>query len=221
MTAPQRGKEASLTVRQLALLPVWVVCFGLASPTPGSERASTAESATAVRLKAAAKADPERPAYRVGAGDVLDILVWKEPDFSSTGTVVRGDGKITMPFIKDISVAGFTPAEVEAIIGAKLKEYINEPEVSLVVKQLNSERVYVMGAVFKAGPLSLQTPLTVLQALSAAGGLTEFAKKKKIYILRTVNSQQKRLSFNYDAVLKGQNFEQNVQLLPNDTIVVP
>lgn len=197
---------------------IWALLLGLAAAQHGL---ASPESASVPRQKTAAKTDPKRPAYRVGAGDVLDILVFKEPDFSSTGTVVRGDGKITMPFLKDIAVAGLTPEEVERIIAAKLKDYINEPEVSLVVKQLNSEKVYVLGAVFKAGPLALQAPLTVLQALSAAGGLTEFAKKKKIYVLRTLDGQQKRLPFNYDAVLRGENFEQNVQLLPNDTIIVP
>ena len=162
----------------------------------------------------------ETDEFRIGAGDILQISVWKEPEVSVPSTVVRPDGKITMPLIKDIAVAGLTPHEVEQLITAGLANYVNTPNVTVVVSGINSKKIYVIGAVKKEGPIAYTYRMTVMQAITEAGGLTDYAKKKKIYVLRAVNGSETRIPFDYNAVLSGKYLDP-VLLLPNDTLVVP
>lgn len=173
-------------------------------------------------------ADQKRPAvpavpddYRIGAGDVLGVLVWREPDASVAEVAVRVDGKITMPLIGDVPAAGLVPTELQASLTEKFSRYINQPVVSVAVKAINSRWVYVTGGVHKEGPISLVRPMTVLQAINEAGGFSEWAKKGKIYVLRKVEGKQVKLPFDYKAFLRGKNVEQNILLMPGDTVVVP
>lgn len=159
--------------------------------------------------------------YRIGAGDVLEITVWKEPDASVPQVVVRSDGKISMPLIKEVYVVGLTPKELEKQLTRKLSDYIHDPDVTVVVKEVHSAKVYIMGAVKTQGPIDMTSSMTVLQAINKAGGLTEFAKTKKIYVLRNVNGKPVRLPFDYNAVIKGEDMDQNIYVLPGDSIVVP
>jgi polysaccharide biosynthesis/export protein len=159
--------------------------------------------------------------YRIGAGDVLAIVVRKEADASADSVVVRRDGVITVPFIKEIAAAGLSPRELEKVLTDRLTRFIREPDVTVVVKEVHSETVFVLGAVRKEGPISLAAPLTVLQAISAAGGLNDYAKKSKITILRVQDGKQIRIPFDYSAVVKGSEPDRNVFLAPGDTIVVP
>jgi polysaccharide export outer membrane protein len=159
--------------------------------------------------------------YLIGSGDVLQISVWKEPDVSVPSVTVRSGGMITVPLIKDVSVEGLTPRQVEKVIANELKDFINSPNVTVVVAASNSKKVYVIGAVKKEGPLQYTYRLTVMQALSEAGGLTDYAKRKKIYIIRSESGKDYRLDFNYDEVVKGERMEQNIQLQPGDTLVIP
>jgi polysaccharide export outer membrane protein len=159
--------------------------------------------------------------YRIGAGDVLQIAVWKEADASVPEVVVRADGKISVPLVKEVDVLGLTPKDLEKLLTEKLSRLINDPDVTVVAKQINSLKVYLAGAVRKEGPVPLLGPKTVLQAINEAGGLTEYAKKKKIYVLRPEGGKQVRLPFNYEDVIKGERPEQNILLKPNDMIVVP
>lgn len=158
--------------------------------------------------------------YIIGAGDVLTVSVWKEPDASVPTVVVRPDGMIAMPLLKDISIAGLTPRQAEAAITEKLAPIIHDAEVTVVVTAINSKKIYVVGAVNKEGPILYTYRMTALQALSEAGGLTEYAKRKKIYILRAENGKTSRLPFNYDEVIRGEKMDQNIQLIPGDTVVV-
>jgi len=159
--------------------------------------------------------------YRIGVGDVLQILVWKEPEASLPETMVQTDGKISVPLIGEVAVAGLSLAELQATLTERMGRFIHNPVVTIHTRQINSKRVYVMGAVKKEGPVLLLRPMTVLQAINEAGGFSEFAKKKKIYVLRTVNGKQTKLPFDYQAVIKGKNLEQNVALMADDTIIVP
>jgi polysaccharide export outer membrane protein len=159
--------------------------------------------------------------YRIGAGDVLQIAVWKEADASVPEVVVRADGKISVPLVKEIDVLGLTPKDLEKLLTEKLSRLINDPDVTVVAKKINSLKVYLAGAVRKEGSVPLLGPMTVLQAINEAGGLTEYAKKKKIYVLRPEGGKQTRLPFNYEDVIKGGHPEQNILLKPNDMIVVP
>jgi polysaccharide export outer membrane protein len=159
--------------------------------------------------------------YRIGEGDVLQISVWKEPDASVPSAVVRPDGKITVPMIKEVQVVGSTPGELEKTIGERLTKYIPGADVTVVVSGIHSKRIYVVGAVKKEGPIPYTYRMTVMQALSEAGGLTDYAKRKKIYVLRTDNGKEFRLPFDYDAVLRGERMELNIPLMANDTLVIP
>lgn len=159
--------------------------------------------------------------YVIGEGDVLHVSVWKEPDASVPSVVVRPDGKITLPMIKDLQISGLTPAQAEKLITEQLARFISAADVTVIVSGINSKRIYVVGGVKKEGPIPYTYRMTVLQALSEAGGLTDYAKKKKIYVLRRENGRDYQLPFDYNAVLKGERMELNIPLLPGDTIVVP
>jgi polysaccharide export outer membrane protein len=158
--------------------------------------------------------------YVIGTEDVLQINVWKEADISSS-VPVRPDGKISLPLLNDVQAAGLTPLQLAAGIVERLKQFIAEPRVTVIVTAMNSRRAYVMGQVMRQGAVPLVSNLTVLQALSAAGGPGQFANTKRIYVLRAEGEKQQRIPFNYDAVIKGKNPEQNINLKPGDTIVVP
>jgi len=157
--------------------------------------------------------------YVIGSDDQLHISVWKEPDLTET-LPVRPDGKISMPLLNDVTAAGLTPSELAKSITEKLKKYISDPHVTVVVTAMNSRRVFVSGEVLHTGAIALLPHMTVLQALSNAG-FTQFANLKGIYLLRNVNGQQQRIPFNYKDVVKGRHPEQNIALKPGDTIVVP
>jgi polysaccharide export outer membrane protein len=159
--------------------------------------------------------------YRIGEGDVVQVSVWGEPTASVSSVVVRPDGKITLPLIKDVAVAGLTPAEAEKLITDKLSAQIKAADVTVIVNQINSKKVFIVGAVKKEGPISYTYRMTVMQAISEAGGLTDYAKKKRIYVLRNENGRQYQLRFDYDAVLKGEHMELNIPLEPGDTLVIP
>lgn len=202
------------TLQVVGFALICVAVYGQASK--GSPVQVMSESQRA-KAKAAQAPAAQRDGYKIGPGDVIDVLVWKEPDASVAGMVVRADGKVTLPFLKDVQVSGFAPAELESRLKADLGKFIQDAEVMVLVKTVTSEKIYIMGAVKKAGPLVMTTPLTVLQAISEAGGPTDYAKKKKIYVLRG----GQKIPFNYAAVIKGEMTEQNIPLLPGDTIVVP
>jgi len=157
--------------------------------------------------------------YVIGSDDQLHISVWKEPDLTET-LPVRPDGKISMPLLNDVPAAGLTPAQLAAAITERLKKYIADPRVTVVVTAMNSRRVFVTGEVIHTGPMALLPHMTVLQALAGAG-FTQFANLKTIYLLRTENGKQVKIPFNYKDVVKGRHPEQNIPLKPGDTIVVP
>jgi polysaccharide export outer membrane protein len=166
---------------------------------------------------AAATNDPD---YILGPEDVLNVNVWKEAEMSGV-VPVRPDGKISLPLLNDVQAAGLTPTQLADQVSEKLKKYVELPRVTVVVTQVNSRRYFVLGEVTKAGAYPLVPNMTVLQALSSAGGFTQFANSKAIYVLRVENGKQSKLPFNYRDVVKGRNAEQNILLKPGDTIVVP
>lgn len=157
--------------------------------------------------------------YIIGADDQLRVSVWKEPDLTET-LPVRPDGKISMPLLNDVQAAGLTPLQLKDSITEKLKKYISDPRVTVVVTAMNSRRIFVTGEVAHSGPIPLLPHMTMLQALAQAG-FTQFANLKNIYLLRTENGKQVKLPFNYKDVVKGNHPDQNIALKPGDTIVVP
>lgn len=159
--------------------------------------------------------------FVIGNDDVLAINVWKEPEVSRS-IPVRSDGKISLPLVGEVQAAGSTPLKLEQDIAARLKNYIEEPEVTVIVQQVNSQKFNILGQVNKPGSYPLTNSPTVLDALAIAGGFRDFAKQKSIYVLRqNPDGTQSRLPFNYKGVVKGQNTAQNIKLQPRDTIVVP
>lgn len=157
--------------------------------------------------------------YVIGSEDTLHVSVWKEPDLTAT-LPVRPDGKISLPLLNDVQAAGLTPMQLADSLTAKLKKYVADPQVTVVVTQMNSQKVFLLGEVLHTGAVPLIPNMTVLQVLSTAG-FSQFANTKKIYILRTENGKQQKLLFDYKAVIKGEHMEQNILLKPGDTVVVP
>jgi polysaccharide biosynthesis/export protein len=157
--------------------------------------------------------------YVIGADDTLHISVWKENDLTAT-VPVRPDGKISLPLLNDVPAAGMTPMQLADSITEKLKKYIADPRVTVVVTAMNSQRIYVLGEVLHTGAMPLLPNMTVLQALSSAG-FTQFANLKAIYLLRMQNGKQVKIPFNYKQAVKGGDVQQNIVLQKGDTIVVP
>lgn len=158
--------------------------------------------------------------YVIGAQDVLDVSVWKEQEISRI-VPVRPDGKISLPLLNDVQAAGLTPAQLAAQITDSLKKFVTNPQVTVIVTTINSQRVYILGEVTRPGAFPLLPNMTVLQALSSAGGFTQFAREKSIYVLRTEDGKQVKHPFNYKDVVNGKNSDQNIVLRAGDTIVVP
>lgn len=160
------------------------------------------------------------PHYRIGPNDILHIYVWKEPDLTRDVTVMA-DGRITFPLIGEIMASGKTVAQLKEIITEKLKKYVTAPEVTVIVNESRSRTIYTIGKLARPGPYSLVPGMTVLQALSTAGGFTEWADTKNIIIVRRQEGKEVQLHFNYKEYIEGKNVKQNILLKPNDTIVVP
>ena len=159
--------------------------------------------------------------YVIGSEDVLAVNVWKEPEVSRA-VIVRSDGKISLPLLGDIQASGKTPQQLQVEIAQGLVSYISAPEVAVIVQTINSKKYSILGQVARAGSSSLTGPMTVLDAIAAAGGFQTFAKRKKIYILRTgPDGREQRIPFNYTEVIKGKHPEQNIQLQARDIIIVP
>jgi polysaccharide export outer membrane protein len=157
--------------------------------------------------------------YVIGGNDMLAITVWKEPTLSGA-MLVRPDGMISMPLVGDIQATGLTPLHLADVIAVKLKKYIQDPNVSVVVTAIHSKLIYMIGQVNRTGPIDMTPDMTLLEALSSAGGLTDFANKKKIYILRDENGKRQRIPVHYKDALAG-NRAFDLALKSGDTIVVP
>jgi len=207
-----------LNIMKLAALIVVVaalVCAASAQEKPESNQpAQTAANGGAHK---AATSDPN---YVIGGQDVLDISVWKEAELTRT-VPVRPDGKISLPLLNDVQAAGLTPTQLAAQITESLKKYVTDPQVTVIVSVINSQRIYILGEVNRAGAYPLLPNMTLLQGLSSAGGFTQFANLKKIYMFRMENGKQVKYPFNYKDVLSGKATDQNVVLKAGDTIVVP
>ena len=159
--------------------------------------------------------------FQIGADDVLAVNVWKEPEISRS-VPVRSDGKISLPLVGEVQASGQTPKQLEAEISKKLASYISEPEVTVIVQQIKSQRFNILGQVTRPGSYPLSNPTTILDAIALAGGFRDFAKQKSIYVLRAgADGTTSRIPFNYKDVIRGKNPAQNVKLEPRDTVYVP
>jgi polysaccharide export outer membrane protein len=157
--------------------------------------------------------------YVIGASDVIAISVWKEPTLSGS-LLVRPDGMISLPLLGDVQASGLTPLQLADQIATKLKKFVQDPNVSVVVSQIHSKVVYLMGEVGKKGPIEMTPGMTLLEAIGSAGGITEFANAKKIYILRDEAGKHEKIPVHYKEALKGDS-ALDLVLKPGDTIIVP
>jgi polysaccharide export outer membrane protein len=231
----RRGIMRTLNVRTwfagLALLACLSLVINIALGSDSSKAAGTQKVQMAGLVGQAGKKTGDQPNapspqrvdddYVIGPADVLAINVWKDTELSRT-VPVRPDGKISLPLIGELQVSGLTALKVQRMVTERLKEYISNPEVSVIVQDVKSRTYVVLGKVAKPGSFELGKPTTVLEAIAIAGGFLDFAKPSKIYIIRpTGNDSSETLHFDYKKVIKGRNPEQNVELKSGDTIVVP
>jgi polysaccharide biosynthesis/export protein len=173
------------------------------------------------KTSAPGKPDSAGSDYVIGLQDVLSVLVWKEPELSVKDVVVRSDGKVSLPLINDVQAKGLTTTQLQQVIAEKLKEFVAAPTVSVTVVKSLSQSVSVMGQVGKPGVYYLGAPLTVLELLARAGGLGEYAKSKKIKIVRSEGGRSASYLFNYKEVVEGKNLQQNITLKSGDIVIVP
>jgi polysaccharide export outer membrane protein len=196
--------------------------FLCAQTTTGSDPQSSSAGPAGTSGQAQnSAAKPHDATFVIGNDDVLAINVWKEPDISRS-VPVRSDGKISLPLVGEVQAAGETPLKLEQAIASKLQSYISQPEVTVMVQQINSQKFNVLGQVAHPGTFVITNSSTVLDAIALAGGFRDFAKQKSITILRqNADGTETRISFNYKEVIKGKNPAQNLKIQPHDTIVVP
>jgi polysaccharide export outer membrane protein len=184
-----------------------------ATPLPSTDAPSSSRVGPGLAIKA--------DSYVIGVGDALMVSVWKEPELSKN-IPVRPDGMITLPLIGEIKAVGLTPNQLQDQITTLLQKVMSDPQVVVVVEAVNSLSFNIMGNVYKPGFFPLVRPLTILDAIALSGGFRDFAKEKKIYILRAdASGKQEKIHFNYKQVIKGQNMSQNIMVQPGDTIVIP
>jgi polysaccharide export outer membrane protein len=201
-----------------SLLMIAILAPGLLCSAQNQGPATTPATppATATPAPPAAAANDT---YVIGGNDVLTVTVWKEPTLSGS-VLVRPDGMISIPLVGDIQAAGLTPLRLADQITTRLKKFVQDPNVSVVVSSIHSKLVYLIGEVGKTGPIEMSPDMTLLEAISSAGGLSEFANKKKIYILRDQGGKRERIPVHYKEALAG-NRALDLVLKPGDTIVVP
>src|SRR5438309_3723415 len=207
-----------LAVAALTIIPTHARSQQSRPRPDGEARAVQATSAGSVALSSPVKTDP---AYVIGPGDLLAINVWNEPEV--TGKVpVRTDGKITVPLLGEIQASGLTPDLLQFSISKKLNEFVRDPAVTVAVEEMNSRKFNVLGEVQRPGSFSLIRPTSVLDALAQAGGFRDFAKVKKIYVLRRTSAGGTvKLPFNYKRITQGQDVQDDVELQAGDTVIVP
>lgn len=198
---------ARVLVYALLMLGLWHPCAWAQAP---SVEKSGGEAASSDGMQ-----------YVIGLGDILEVHVWKEPELSRTALPVRMDGRVALPLLGDVVAAGKTPTELALFIQQRLKEFIGEPAVSVLLSENRSRRYYVIGQVEKGGEFLIDFPISVLQAIARCGGFREWAKTSEIVVIRRESGREKKLLFDFDAVRKGSDPGKNLLVAPGDTIIIP
>ena len=210
-------------MRMACLALLGIASMAVSAQDDNSDSAANAENVSKPEKTTQPEAHSAAPTvptdYVIGSDDTLHISVWKEPDMT-VSLPVRPDGKISIPLLNDVQAAGMTPMQLAASIREKLKKYIEDPRVTVVVTAMNSQRIFVLGEVNHSGPMALLPGMTVLQALSSAG-FTQFSNLKAIYLLRTQDGQETKIPFKYKDAIRGKSAQTDLMLKPGDTIVVP
>ena len=201
----------------LALLAAAVTTLA-AQAVPDKAKPQAPAKAAARGVTPPAVAPP--PDYVIGPDDILSVVFWRDKDMSAD-VAVRPDGKISLPLLNDVQAAGLTPPQLRDRLTEEARNYVEDPNVTVVIRQINSRKVFVTGQVNKPGPYPLGGPTTVLQLIAMAGGVPEYAHTKNIRVMRSENGKQVSFRFNYNEVVAGKNLKQNIELKPGDTVIVP
>lgn len=203
------------TASALAMCLFATLCPPLEAQSAPQPQGANASSGVAV-------APPALPKdYVIGVQDVLSVVFWSATSKDlSAEVLVRPDGKISLPLLNDVPAAGMTPEQLAAAIAKAATKFVRDSGATVIVKAINSRKVYVVGEVTRPGPFQLGSDMNVLQAIGEAGGFLETAKKGDVVIVRNENGKERRYKFNYNDVVRGKNIEQNIRLLPGDTILV-
>jgi polysaccharide export outer membrane protein len=201
----------------VSLAVIAALCVSAVADTAAAQQTAAASRNASASTPTTA---PLPDDYVIGADDVLTIVFWREKDLSGE-VAVRPDGRISLPLLNDIDAAGLTPEQLRLRVTEAAEKLLEQPTVTVVVKQINSRKVFITGQVGKPGPYPLSGPMTVVQLIAMAGGVAEYADDKNITIMRSENGKQISLRFNYEEVKKRKRLEQNIQLKPGDTVIVP
>jgi polysaccharide biosynthesis/export protein len=213
MNSTSRGVKSLVSALVLLLAVAAHAQVPQASPSPPAPAATSATATLPAGV-------PTPADYVIGPDDVLTVVYWRDKELSGD-VAVRPDGKISLPLINDIQAAGLTPEQLRVAVTAAAGKFVEDPTVTVVVRQINSRKVFITGQVAKPGPYSLSGPMTVLQLIATAGGVLEYADSKKIVVMRTENGRPASYPFNYKDVIKRKNLKQNIALKPGDTVIVP
>jgi polysaccharide export outer membrane protein len=230
MTANCRSKSIADALAFVRIL-VCVISVACAMPAfaqaPAPQNQAPAPQKPAAPAPAAPQPAVVRPPdvavpgnYVIGTDDLLGIVYWRDKEMS-TDARVRPDGRISLPLINEVHAAGLTPEELQKKITEESKKFMEDASITIVVREINSHKVFITGEVNKPGPYSITSATTVMQLISLAGGLREYANSKNIMIMRKEGDKQTSFKFNYKEVAAGKNLKQNVDLKPGDTVVVP
>jgi polysaccharide biosynthesis/export protein len=195
-----------------------VLCAVLSAPATARQAIRVAERAYDNSAAVASTTVP--PDYVIGPEDVLSIVFWREKEMS-TEVVVRPDGKISVPLLKDVQAAGYTPEQLTATLVDAASKYIAHPNATIIVKAINSRKVFIVGQVAKPGAFPIAGDMTVLQLIAMAGDVLEYAKTKRVTIVRREGGIERRLNFNYHDAMRGKNGQPDIPLKPGDTVIVP
>jgi polysaccharide biosynthesis/export protein len=204
-------QQSSRLVMSAVVLGTFLVSFEAAAQGPNALAATATPPAAAAPL-------PDD--YVIGPDDVLTVTFWRDEAMSGE-VVVRPDGKIALPLLNDVQAAGLTPEQLRDALVASAKQFVADPNATVVVKQINSRKVFITGMVERPGSYPLTSTMNVMQLIALAGGLKEFSKPQDIVVMRSDNGQQVAYPFNYKEILKGRRLHQNIDLKPGDTVVIP
>jgi polysaccharide export outer membrane protein len=198
----------------------FVLAAAVVVPVGAQQAVAKATPPADAPMNAAATSVVLPAGYTIGPDDLLSIVFWRDKDMSAD-VVVRPDGKISLPLLNDVDAAGLTPDQLRDQLTKAASKYLEEPNATVVVKEIRSRKVFITGMVVKGGPFPLVGDMNVMQLIAMAGGLQEYADSQHIVVLRNENGQSQRLNFNYKDVVKGKDVKQNVALKPGDTVIVP
>jgi polysaccharide export outer membrane protein len=205
----------------IALVTIYSVCSPVFSQAPSDSVVQPPKQANREQTRdPSSNSTPQVPEFIIGAEDVLFISVWHEPDFTQT-VFVRSDGKISFPLLGDVQASGLSANELQTRITEGLDKFVHEPQVTVIVQEIHSYMVHVIGSVPRPGMYDIRGPTSIMQLLARAGGLADYAKPKAIVIVRTDAGKIRRFRFDYDRFVSGENFQQNISLHAGDVIIVP